>query len=189
MALPHGFPVPQAAPLAAPPTWAARSLGLRHASAADAPFLRWLFGQTRADELAMVPWLPDMVDRFLDDQFALQHRHYVNHFAAAHFLILELANQSIGRLYVDKSDLGYHIIDISIAAAQQGKGLGSELIAHLQGLGRRENQNVWLHVNAHNVAARRLYERLGFRILSEEGAYLAMRWTHDHAAPASRRNR
>ncbi|HEX7813771.1 GNAT family N-acetyltransferase [Dyella sp.] len=162
--------------MAVPPTWAARSLVLRHAIDEDMPFLRRLYGQTRAQELAAVPWPRDMLERFLDDQFALQHRHYVNQFGTAQFLIIEHQGRPIGRLYVEKLAAGYHIIDISIVDNQQGQGLGSALIKHLQVQAGGEGLGVSLHVNVYNPHARRLYERLGFRSIAEEGTYLAMRW-------------
>ena len=156
-------------------------MSLRHALDTDAPFLRQLYGQARAEELASVPWSRSTLDRFLDDQFALQHKHYIKHFATAQFLIIEQGGQPIGRLYidrlyVDKDESGYHVIDISIATEHQGKGLGSELITHLQALASGEGLGLSLHVNVYNVGARRLYERHGFRAISEEGTYLAMRW-------------
>lgn len=160
----------------APPAWAARSLALRHVREADVSFLRQLYGQTRADELAHVPWPRAMLDRFLDDQFALQHKHYVTHYATAQFLIIESAGQPVGRLYVHQDNQDHHIVDISIATDHQGKGWGRELIAHLQALASQEGHGVSLHVSIYNPRARSLYERLGFQATAEEGAYVAMRW-------------
>ena len=57
------------------------------------PFLQVL-QLVRADELARVAW-PDSVKRaFLADQFALQHRHYLAHYADAWFLAIEQAGET-----------------------------------------------------------------------------------------------
>jgi ribosomal protein S18 acetylase RimI-like enzyme len=156
----------------APQGWAAQGLGLRPATLADLSFLRQLYGQTREAELAGVPWPPEALERFLDDQFALQHHHYTHQFADALFLIVESQGAPIGRLYADISPEGCHVIDISIERAWQRRGLGTALLRRLQ----QASRTVTLNVNAHNSDARRLYEALGFAPMGEEGVYIGLRW-------------
>ena len=55
---------------------------------ADSEFLQALDASTRADEIAQAGWLPVGQDLFLAQQFELQHRCYLAHYADADFLLL-----------------------------------------------------------------------------------------------------
>jgi len=56
------------------------------------------------------------------------------------------------------------LLDISIAAEYQGRGLGSDLLQQMMGLARGINmQRMFLEVRPSNVAALALYSKHGFR--------------------------
>lgn len=174
------------ATFAAPASLEARGIGLRAARAADLDWLRTLYASTRSTELAGVPW-PEMAKRaFLDQQFALQHAHYLRHFGDADFLIAETAHGAIGRLYLDRSRAPHVLVDISLLPAWRGQGIGTALVVHAQALASAAGQALTLHVMHANAAAQRLYARLGF-IPAEAGqTHLAMRWSADGAgSPAT----
>lgn len=150
---------------------------LRPCHANDLPFLRELYGEGRAGELADVAWPDDAKRAFLDDQFSLQHRHYLAHFAAADFLILEHAGLSIGRLYLLRAQPRFQLIDIALLPDWCGKGIGSKLIHAAQARSHTDGADgVDLHADMRNVPAQRLYERLGFRTVAQEGAHFRMQW-------------
>lgn len=160
-----------------------RGLTLRSAGPADMRFLRQLYGETRAAELAATGW-PDAVQtQFLDSQFGLQHRHYVSHYADADFLLLEQGKEALGRLYLQRSAPDFLIVDISLLRRAQGRGIGSRLIVAVQKLAAAAGCGVQLHVDQRNLGAQRLYRRLGFEPIDREvaQAYLRMRW---HATAA-----
>ena len=173
------FPAGRADHLHVPAGLAAHGLRLRPARADDLPFLRRLYGETRAAELAGVPWPEAVREQFLDSQFALQHRHYVNHFADADFLVLERGGDPVGRLYLQRAAPDFLIVDISLLGCVQGQGMGRGLIAAVQEMAVAEGSGVQLHVDVRNVRAQCLYRRLGFALLSPEpeGAHLRMRWS------------
>lgn len=174
--LPAAFPAGRAERLQVPAELVARDFALRPAVPDDLPFLRVLYGHTRAVELAAVPW-PDAVKAtFLDSQFALQHRHYLAHFAAADFLLLEHGGEAVGRLYLCRRAPDFLIVDIALLSSAQGQGVGRCLIAAVQQRAAAQGCGVQLHVDPHNERARRLYARLGFRQQSTEGTRLLMRW-------------
>lgn len=65
----------------------------------------------------------------------------------------------------DSVDVGA-IQNIGIVEGQRGKGIGSVMVKHsLRGFKEAGIKIVTLEVTAKNVAALRLYERLGFRVL------------------------
>ncbi|WP_460731695.1 GNAT family N-acetyltransferase [Lysobacter tyrosinilyticus] len=143
----------------------------------DLPWLRGLYASTRAAELAPVPW-PDQIKRdFLDQQFALQHRHYLAHYADAEFLAIERHGRGpVGRYYLQRATPEHLIVDIALLPDLRGSGVGSALIRGSQEEAIRHGCGMYLHVATHNLAARRLYERLGFRAEGEADTHQLMRW-------------
>ncbi|MEZ0231534.1 MAG: ribosomal protein S18-alanine N-acetyltransferase [Methylophilaceae bacterium] len=56
-----------------------------------------------------------------------------------------------------------HLLNISIAAEYQGRGLGRELLVHMMQVARQYNAlNMFLEVRVSNLAAIGLYENMGF---------------------------
>nr|WP_256452183.1 GNAT family N-acetyltransferase [Luteibacter aegosomatis] len=151
-------------------------LDLRRATDSDVAFLRRLYADSRAGELAIVPWPEAVLDAFLDSQFALQHRHYVTHFARADFFIVERQGVPVGRFYVDDRDDHRHVIDISLCIGDQGKGHGTRLMQALMSRAARARQSVTLQVSQANHHAQAFYRRLGFQVIGENGSHLAMQW-------------
>lgn len=170
------FPRRQGEDALAPAALAARGYRLRHACDADLPQLRALYADTRADEMAGVPW-PDLAKRgFLDQQFALQHQHYLREFGHADFLVIERAGQVRGRYYLLRAEQAHLIVDISLLAGERGQGLGRTLIEASQreaaGLGR----GMVLNVSTANPRAQRLYGALGFVVSGGTDSHHRMQW-------------
>lgn len=149
----------------------------REAENGDLPFLRQLYADTRAAELAAVPWPQVMRQQFLDSQFALQHLHFTTHYQPAHYLLVEHAGAPIGRLYLHNDGHEATVIDIALTRAMRGNGIGSHLLRLVQRIARRDGlAAVVLHVDKRNVAAQRLYQRLHFTTETDIGSHLQMRW-------------
>lgn len=155
---------------------AARAISLRPATEADLPYLRDLFASTRADEMSRVPWPQAAKKTFLDDQFALQHQHYLAYYADADFLMIERGGIAVGRYYLRRAEPDYLIVDISLEPDAQGLGIGSGLIEWTQSDAQRRGCGIGLSVMTDNVAARRLYDSLGFGLSGQADGYERMRW-------------
>jgi ribosomal protein S18 acetylase RimI-like enzyme len=160
-----------------------RGIGLRPARAADLPWLRDLYASTRSAELAAVPWPQAAKRAFLDQQFALQHAHYLRHFADANFLIVETAQAPLGRLYLQRGAAQHVLVDISLLPAWRGQGVGTALIAQAQALTAAAGCPLSLHVLHANPAAQRLYAQLGFVAGNASETHLQMHWRAACAAP------
>lgn len=161
-----------------------RGIALRHATSADLPFLRELYAGFRFAELLPLPWSEAEKQAFLDDQFRLQHLHFTTHFPKADFWIVEESRpaavaRAVGRLYLDRSGADWRIIDIGLAGAMRGGGLGTALIEWTQqACIDAGGTAIDLHVMTTNARARALYERLGFVVRGEvSGYHQPMRWT------------
>ncbi len=69
------------------------------------------------------------------------------------------------------------MVDISLLQSWRGRGVGTALLRQVQIQTRRSGLPMtWLHVEAHNVAAARLYERLGFKIVERGPTHWRMEW-------------
>ncbi|WP_223250244.1 GNAT family N-acetyltransferase [Marilutibacter maris] len=154
-----------------------RGFGLRHASAADLPWLCRLYATTRAREMAALPWLDAVKQAFLEQQFTLQHRHYLAHYGDSDFLIIEDVDGPIGRYYLQRAAPEHLIVDISLMPEARGRGIGAALIADSQARAAATGCGMQLHVATHNTGAQRLYQRLGFVVTATEAGYQRMRWT------------
>lgn len=173
------FPRERADRMTTPVLLTERGFSLRAAHDGDLPWLRDLYASTRAEEMAPVPW-PEIAKRsFLDQQFGLQHQHYLAHYADTDFLAIEHAGHGpVGRYYLQRTAPEHLLVDISLFPALRGSGVGSALIRQSQQDAAALGRGMRLHVQQSNPGARRLYERLGF--VAEEGAegtHRPMRWS------------
>ncbi|RDS81754.1 GNAT family N-acetyltransferase [Dyella monticola] len=165
-------------------SFAVPDIRLRHAEASDLPFLRQLYGTLRAQELAQTGWPDDLQHAFLDSQFAFQHRDFVTSYAAADFYLVQCGDEAIGRYYLLRQRPSYLVIDIALLPAWRGQGIGGDLLAWTQQLVARDNQatGIDLHVDERNIAAQRLYARLGFQVTTHSSPYFAMHWPREQTS-------
>ena len=57
-----------------------------------------------------------------------------------------------------------HLLNVAIAAQWQGQGVGRDFLAHMVGVAKSAScQIVYLEVRPSNIAARKLYRRMGFQ--------------------------
>lgn len=141
----------------------------------DEPFLRRLYYSTRADEMAMVPWSETEKANFLSMQFEAQTKFYKESFTKADFLVIERQGEPIGRLYLDRREDEIRLIDIALLPQCRQQGLGGKLMRDVLAEGRTKDLPVRIHVEQNNPAMR-LYERLGFEKIEDQGPYYLMEW-------------
>ena len=171
------FPKERRDRMQTPAFLAGRGFSLRTLDERDLSWLRDLYASTRAEEMAQVPWSEIAKRGFLDQQFTLQHQHYMAHFGDSDFLAIERGGRPLGRYYLQRVAPAHLIVDISLFPQARGQGLGQALIRQSQDDAAAIGRGMHLHVHDANPGARRLYERLGFvaEATSEHG-YRPMRW-------------
>ena len=153
----------------------ATGVSLRPIQEYDREFLFRVYASTRREELAVVGWSQADEDAFLRMQFAAQHQYYQEHYQGADFSVILACNLPVGRLYVAVWDSEIRIIDISILGEYRDQGIGSSLLLGLKEKAQESGCGLTIHVEKMNPA-RRLYERLGFRIVADKGVYDFMEW-------------
>jgi len=147
----------------------------RAATPDDVPFLRALYATTRTEEMQMVPWTDEQKAVFLDMQFSAQKQHYEDFYPECEFLVIELAGEPIGRLYVDRREDEIEVIDIALLPAYRARGIGKMLLEEIIAEGKASNRRITIYVE-HNNPARHLYDRLGFRHIDTNGIYHFLEW-------------
>jgi ribosomal protein S18 acetylase RimI-like enzyme len=158
------------------------ALALRVAAAEDAEFLYQVYASTRQDELAPVPWSAAQKEAFLRQQFAAQDAYYREHRPDTEFLVVLDGGRPAGRLYVWESADEMVVMDIALLPEHRGRGTGTRLIEALLNRARAADVCVTLHVEANNPA-QRLYARLGFSDVGEQGVYRELQWTAPAESP------
>jgi GNAT superfamily N-acetyltransferase len=146
-------------------------ISLRPVTDADRPFLVQLYGSTREQELALTDWNEEQKQAFVEMQFQAQDAYYREVYPSAEYLLILRDGAPIGRFYVNRRQDEIRIVDLAIISAERGRGVGSKLLHDL--FLAAENTPVTIHVEQFNPA-RRLYERLGFRLKENKGVYLFM---------------
>ena len=139
----------------------------------DEEFLRRVYASTRQEELAAVPWSDADKDAFLRMQFNAQHKYYHEVFTEAEYLVILQEGQPVGRLYLDRREEAFAIIDIALLPEHRRGGIGSSILQNILDEAASVGKPVQIHVERFNPALH-LYERLGFVRTGDTGVYFLM---------------
>lgn len=150
---------------------------LRPATPADAPFLAALHAAVRADEVAAFGWPAPVADAFLGQQHAARERHYALAHPGAQDLLAEVDDAPVGRLLLDVRPGRIDLVDLAVHPAHQRAGHGTALLAGVLARADATGAGVRLTVRADNTGARRLYARLGFAVVADDGLDLTLERT------------
>ncbi len=151
------------------------SINFRPAEPSDEAFLLKVYGSTRAEELRAAPWNETQREAFLKMQFAAQHQHYHQLYPEGDYLIILDHDRAVGRLYVARLKEQIRIIDITILPEERGRGLGTSIIGDLMAEAAQAEKPLRIYVESFNPSLR-LFERLGFSKIEENGFHLLMQW-------------
>ncbi len=150
------------------------TITLRPYTAADLPFIQAVYATSREMEMAVVPWTEEEKVRFLEMQCQAQLQHYEAQYQGAEHLIILKEGQAIGRLYIHRAAKEIRLMDITLLPAYRRQGIGSQIIGDLLRESEQTNRPVTLHVEIINPDAYRLYERLGFTAVNQQGIHIFM---------------
>ena len=151
---------------------------LRPAQPDDDDFLFDLYASTRRAE--MEAWGLDeaMLASMLRMQFNGQQGTYRAQFPQADHHIIVHEDQPAGRILIDRAGPEIVLVDVALLPALRGRGIGTRLLKDLLAEAAEKGRAVRLKVVLTNPA-RRLYMRLGFTGLGNDGVYEQMEWRSD----------
>ena len=151
-------------------------LKLRPVTKDDEPFLLVVYGGSRAEELAQVEWAQGQQEAFLRWQFDLQRSEYAARFPDARYQLILIDEEPAGRIWVGEDAEQIRLLDIALLPQFQKRGAGTLLLKELMKEAGRAGKLLRHMVFVFNNDAHRFYERLGFVVIEEVGAYKHMEW-------------
>jgi GNAT superfamily N-acetyltransferase len=152
------------------------TLALRPVTPDDDQFLLSVYDSTRAEELAQAEWQPGQREVFLKWQFDLQRREYDARFPDAEYYLIVIDEQPAGRIWIGQDDKQIRLLDIALLPQFQNRGAGTLLLKWLIERARAGEKPLRHMVFVLNNDAHRFYERLGFVMIEDLGAYKHMEW-------------
>lgn len=155
------------------------AFALRPVHASDSDFLFALFADTRADALYLGKADPQLLAPLLQMQYAAQRQHYARCYPAAAHAIVDAGAGALGQCLVQRTDAAIELIDISVAAAQRARGIGTALLRELQAEAAAAGLPLRLHVARGNRALD-WYRRLGFAVTAQDEMNSALEWRAPH---------
>jgi GNAT superfamily N-acetyltransferase len=147
-----------------------RSVELRPAAADDLPSLRELFCVEHAQRFAHANLPAAPLQQLLHLQFTARETQYRAEFPAADFDVVLHNSKPVGNLYALRGPDRFVLIDICLRPEVRGRGIGGQLVQDLVTLARAANMPLSAHVMLDSKAWR-LWQRLGFRDLGNDGVY------------------
>jgi ribosomal protein S18 acetylase RimI-like enzyme len=145
----------------------------RRVSDSDLPFLLELYASTRAAELALTAWTPEQKQAFVAMQFQAQLAGYRSTYPQANHEIVTMDRRPVGRLYLARLPECLRILDITIATESRNAGIGSAVLKEVLEEAEQAALPVTIYVESFNPS-QRLFNRLGFRVVSQESFQLYM---------------
>ena len=133
---------------------------------------------TRADEDRLFALHRHALRGYVDATWgwndAWQRAYFAGHYTPSRNALIVRRGAMIGRISLSRHWRKIFLRDIELASAERNRGLGSALIRAVLALARESDKSVELLVLDCNPA-RRLYRRLGFETVSDDGSRSRMR--------------
>jgi len=146
---------------------------LRAVQDSDNEFLMKVYGSTREQELAQVPWTAEQKQQFVRMQYEAQKSHYAAQHPHATHEIICLEGADAGRLYLDRAGEKFHILDITLLPEHRNRGAGAFLLDQIMAEAKEAGKPVSIFVETFNPSLR-LFQRLGFTPIQQEGFHLLL---------------
>jgi ribosomal protein S18 acetylase RimI-like enzyme len=155
---------------------AAARFALRPEVEADTPFRLALFRASRGPGWDQVPLPADMMAKIMEQQFNAQIQGYRTAYPRARLEIIMVDAASAGRLATDRGTDALHLVDIAVIPERRGQGIGAAILRALMDEAAAAGTPLTLQVARDNLAAQRLYHRLGFVATAADETHLTLRW-------------
>lgn len=151
-------------------------LSLRPVTPEDDEFLLSVYASTRLEELSQVEWAEGQKETFLRWQYDLQRREYEARFPDASYDVILIDDQPAGRIWKGEDEKQIRLLDIALLSEFQKRGAGTLLLRQLIEHAIEAQKPLRHMVFVLNNDAHRFYERLGFVVIDDLGAYKHMEY-------------
>ena len=154
----------------------ALTLRLARNDEADGAFLYSLFAATKAADIAAMPVDEATKALLLRTQYRAMTETYRHDYPNARWEIVEVEKRAVGKLVTDVGAECVTFVDIALLPEAQGRGLATRLMTVALDEPQRLNRPARAKVLVTNRASLRLCERIGFRRLGEDAAFVQLEW-------------
>ena len=158
---------------------------LRPVEEKDAEFIEAVYRTTREAELNLTNWSEYQKIAFINMQSTAQLTEYKTKFPGVRFQVIIYNKKDAGRFFTCETENDIRLLDITILPEFTGQGIGTNLLHRLIQRSNKVQKKISLHVIASNPALK-LYQRLGFVFIKNDGFYYYMeREPGDHLKTSS----
>lgn len=151
-------------------------LTLRPVTKDDELFLVALYESTRDEELSQAEWAAGQREAFVRWQFDMQRREYDARFPDANYNLILINGEPAGRIWTGADEEQIRLLDIALLPQFQKRGAGTILLRELMKEAAAAGKLLRHMVFVLNNDAHRFYERLGFVVIEDIGAYKHMEY-------------
>lgn len=152
-----------------------RGLHLRDYRVEDQGFAELLFSSTR-EHFHLLPLPKPQLELLLKQQFVLQQSSYAQSFPQADTYIIELENESVGKIILNKTSDSIHIVDLALVKQLRGQGYGTGILRSVKSFAEQQKRLLRLSVDQQNLRAKKLYLSLGFTQIGASDTHDALIW-------------
>ena len=146
------------------------TIELRPAVADDEAFLFDLYRAENAARFAPLDMPPRQLEGLLRMQFDAREAQYRAQYSNADFDVVLHNTKPAGNFYAVRSPESFVLVDITLSTDRRGAGIGTRLVEALIDVARAAGKPLLAHVLLDNRAWT-LWQRLGFRHISDDGVY------------------
>lgn len=150
------------------------SVTLRPVCSDDEAFVFDLFRSAHKQTFASLDMPEEEENELLRMQFIAQQSQYRGQYPDAHFDLVLKDEVAIGTMYAMRGPEKFVLIDIMLLAEHRNAGIGARLVKKLIREANAAKKALQAHVLKTNPACR-LWRRLGFEIVADDGVYLQIR--------------
>ena len=141
------------------------SVSRRPELSSDSSFLRQLIVSHAAAQLGADSWPEPMRSHLLATQYSARLASIRENFPGAVSEIIVADGQNAGWLVLAFGDDEVRVIEMLVQVEFRNKGIGTRILREVFASADHQHRPVRLHVRTDNLAAIRLYERVGFQSL------------------------
>jgi ribosomal protein S18 acetylase RimI-like enzyme len=150
----------------------------------DRALIDALFYEDRAAQFAGTGLAEAQIRPLIEMQARGRGTTYTEQYPAAEdWILLDSDGTPAGRLLLDRQPDRWRIVDIAVLTARRGQGLGAGALMECQRQAAAAGARLDLQVRPENPA-RRLYERLGFKVVREDAIAAELVWNPTAAVSA-----
>jgi len=159
------------------PVAANAAIRLRSAVPEDEDFLFRLYCEVRASEFTLLPLSEEQKTQLIRMQYTAQQAAYQAEFPGSSYEVILLVDEPVGRIWIARTELAFHAVDIGLLPAARNVGIGTWLLKQLQIEARAAGKPIHASVFRFNHGSLRFHQRLGFSICGEDAVQFHLEWS------------